>query len=295
MELGADGVPSAETSRVSVSTDLGPLPCPEWSPTGSHLAFFTGTELWVVDVLTGARTTFPVSPTGTGVADFTILDLEWSPDGSSIAVAEQVRIRSIPIDGTEPTELPAVGAWSLGWTADGKRLVYIDSDGAVHVADLDGNDERRLPADARWTREGSVVVSPDGLRVAYRRGDGDGVGVIDADGSKARVDRHGLEPHDRAAVVTRWRASPPRRVLPAGESRLRRGDTRVVSGHLSVTRSQPRMGGYREHLLAGGRPVTRSARRFTLGPATMITLGRREHRLSRASPLALRTELALRA
>ena len=293
VELGADSVPSADMLRVSVSTDLGPLPCPEWSPTGSHLAFFTGTELWVVDVLTGARSTFPVSPTGTGVADFTILDLEWSPDGSAIAVAEQARIRSVPIDGQEPTELPAVGAWSLGWTADGKRLVYVDSDGAVHVADLDGNGERRLPADAWWTREGSVVVSPDGSRVAYRRGDGNGVGIIDADGSEvvsidtASSPTTGLLWSPDGERLLHVECCPPGSLVSVA---VTPGSSPVTYPSLDLSLEWVDI---REHLLAGGRPVTLQS---PTGPpwATRTTIhdstGGAHPAVCPASPLELRTE-----
>ena len=193
VELGADGVPSAETLRVSFSTDLGPLPCPEWSPTGSHLAAFTGTELWVADAVSGDATTFPVGAEPSDVPGFASLDLEWSPDGSSIAVTEAGRIRVIPVDGTEPSVFPVAYARSLGWITAGRQLVYITTDDAissydlVRVIDLDTGVDEVLRDDATNDGTGSVVASPDGKRVVYRRYLGGHPVVMDADGSNELV------------------------------------------------------------------------------------------------------------
>ena len=140
------------------------LPCPEWSPTGTHLAFLTGPELWVADAATGATTTFPVEAPQSE-------DMEWSPDGSAVAVNEPGRIRSIPIDGSAPTVLPVIGnAHSLDWTADGQQIVYFTVEGAIRIIAIADGQDVLLRADGYSRGAGSLAVSPDGSKLAYLRG-----------------------------------------------------------------------------------------------------------------------------
>ena len=114
--LGADGEPSPPRDDGSPCRPVaGPLPCPEWSPGGAQLAFFTGPEVWVADAVSGVTMTFPVTAPQSE-------DFEWSPDGSAVAVNEPGRIRIIPIDGTAPTVFPVIGeVHSMDWTQDGRR------------------------------------------------------------------------------------------------------------------------------------------------------------------------------
>jgi Tol biopolymer transport system component len=185
--LGADGEPSPPVLRVSLPTSPGPLPCPEWSPDGSNLAFFTGAEVWVADVGSRAMRTLPVEPTRSDdprYPEWRFLDLEWAPDASSIAVGESGRIRLIPTDGTEPTVLPvhAVTAYSMGWLAGGRQIAYLDGPwgpSTVRIVELDGGGDRVSLTDVE-----SFVLSPDGSRLAYEVGDGPGA-VMDIDGSNA--------------------------------------------------------------------------------------------------------------
>ena len=120
--LDANGEPSTPMQRIALPAGAALRPCPEWSPDGTQVAFFTGgPELWVVDVVSGATTAIPISKAYTKDHRG---DLEWSPDGSSIAVAEPRHIRLVPIDGSEPTIL-RVGADaefnSMDWTPDGRQ------------------------------------------------------------------------------------------------------------------------------------------------------------------------------
>ena len=101
-------------------------------------------------------------------------ELEWSHDGSRIAVAEPGRIRIVRVaDGVSTLISVEVGTpGSLGWATGDDRIVYVTPDGpgyggAVHVVDTDGtNSTPGSPHDPElWY--GDSPVSPDGTRVAF--------------------------------------------------------------------------------------------------------------------------------
>ena len=168
--LDDDGDP-APLARVTLPADPGELACPEWSPSGTHLAVRVGAELWIADAATGAATVFPVTDAPWGQGDF-----EWSRDGSLIAVAENGQIRVLRTNGDNSTVLEAAqGATpsSLSWTAGDERIFYLETDGpgdgrAVHSVGVDGNDDIEFTEDiggGMWFH--SVVVDPSGERVAF--------------------------------------------------------------------------------------------------------------------------------
>jgi len=47
------GDPIPALSRFALPTGLGPMVCPEWSPTGRFLAFRVGAQLWIADTASG--------------------------------------------------------------------------------------------------------------------------------------------------------------------------------------------------------------------------------------------------
>ena len=172
------GDPSPPRVRVALPAGQGPMACPEWSPMGRHVAFRVGGAIWIVDSISGAIRVLP---------DVSIIgrednELEWSRDGSMIAVAEPGQIRIMHVDGGPPTIIEVEGGppRSLGWTAGDGRIVYVSVvpvDGygsAIHVVDIDGaNDTRLTPVEttpgAHFTFD-EAAVSPDGTRVAYLQG-----------------------------------------------------------------------------------------------------------------------------
>ncbi len=166
--LDDHGDASPPVMRVTIPGG-GPIACPEWSPNGGQLAF-RASELWIADVASGHTTTVSINPE----SGFAQRELEWSHDGSRIAVAELGRIRIVRVaDGV--STLILVGGdtpASLGWTNGDDRIVYVTPDGpgyggAVHVVDADGNNETQLtPRDpGLWFSDSQV--SPDGTRVAF--------------------------------------------------------------------------------------------------------------------------------
>ncbi len=171
------GDPTQPLMRFVLPPGLGPMVCPEWSPSGRFLAFSVDAELRIVDIASGETRVVPI----TRVTGAEAVELEWSRDGSKIAVAEPGQIRVIDVDGGgAPTVIPVQGAEprSLGWTAGDHRIVYVsvvpvdENATAVYVVDLDGRNDTQLSPQGptapglHYLFEGAVV-SPDGTQVAY--------------------------------------------------------------------------------------------------------------------------------
>jgi Tol biopolymer transport system component len=115
-------------------TDFGYYPT--WSPDGNKIAFVTavfvsprsgpfGSQLWVVDIETGARKSHH---------EGTVLQPHWSPNGHRIAYwiineGGQRDILSVPATGGEPIPITDDEAldWNPVWSPDG-RYLYFSSD-----------------------------------------------------------------------------------------------------------------------------------------------------------------------
>ncbi len=156
--------------------------CPAWSPDGSEIAFqrrgAKGAEIYSVSSLGGSETRLAVTP-GFG---FTAMRLDWSPDGSTIAVTDVDESDTPPgifLLSTETGEKKRVTTPPAGdqildidpeISPDGRTLAFIRSKhGPMGVADIyvqpvEGGDAIRVTTselplyDMDWTADGKALV-----------------------------------------------------------------------------------------------------------------------------------------
>jgi len=178
--------------------DVGDTPpCPVWSPTGDRIAFgvpltsvtnpergAAGSEVWILTVADRSITVLP---------DLLATDLEFSPDGSRLAVASggddllagnqlhDGRIHLYELDSGATRILEDTrGALTFTWSPDGGRIAYqriadgsSDSQVELLVIDLATDEQRPLSA-GPFARFGAIhgigpVWSPNGESILYQR------------------------------------------------------------------------------------------------------------------------------
>jgi WD40 repeat protein len=195
-DLDAEGNAS-EALRIDVSGTLDP-PCAAWSADGRRLAFgvpltspgnpdrsAAGSEVWVATVADGHVEV---------LSDLLATDLEWSPDGSQLAIAsgqtdlvpgQSLRDGSIHLYDADSGDIRTLvgpsGVGDLTWSPDGSRIAYQrgQSDGGVWdqeiwVVQVDGSGEYRIARGFGSIRGVGPVWSPTGDRIVYQRMKGAG-------------------------------------------------------------------------------------------------------------------------
>jgi TolB protein len=148
---------------------------PVWSPDGARIAF--------VSARSGFSEIYVMNRDGSGITQLTSdtnlhAQLSWSPDGGRIAWIDDLRMKVMNSDGSDP-RLLATGQtgiysewdWMLvgAWSPDGQWLAYAGSrDGKIYLARADGAVVRTLTdSSAPFADAGIPTWSPDGGRVAY--------------------------------------------------------------------------------------------------------------------------------
>ena len=112
----------------------------------------------------------------------------WSPDGASILYTGHSSLGSRPIyvmdaDGANPRQVTGDGLHPA-WSPDGSFVVYSDS-AEIFTANSDGTGSRQITDTLGDTSSWDPVLSPDGTRIAFRRGFVYGsIYVIATDGSE---------------------------------------------------------------------------------------------------------------
>ena len=199
-----------------LSIDLGdglPPPCPIWSPDGDRVAFgvprtspvnpettAAGSEVWIVRLADRDVTILP---------DLLATDLEWSPDGSLLAIASgsddwsrgnalaDGRIHLYELATGSVRVLDAtLGVYSFTWSPDGRLIAYAavtgrgsdrmrgtgpdfrfpsgvtepdDPDLELRLVDLETGHQQVLDPGYRAFHGIGPVWSPDGDTIAYQR------------------------------------------------------------------------------------------------------------------------------
>jgi hypothetical protein len=157
----------------TLSTIGSPAPYEDiWaSPDGLRaIVALDDSQLWLVDLASGARAPFYAGPGRRGA------DVEWSPDGREVAFRELAGNLMVvqPIDGRPSRTIGSndtLSAWApTSWTPDGRSIVLNLYEGlrgnniAVVNADGSGTPRRIVATDAQ---EYLGRVSPDGRWLAY--------------------------------------------------------------------------------------------------------------------------------
>jgi Tol biopolymer transport system component len=212
-----------------LSIDLGdglPPPCPIWSPDGDRVAFgvprtspvnpettAAGSEVWIVRLADRDVTILP---------DLLATDLEWSPDGSLLAISSGSDDLSDPggnaladgrihlyelATGSVRVLDATLGVHSFTWSPDGRLIAYAaatgrdsDSDLELRLIDLDTGHQQVLDPGYQAFHGIGPVWSPDGDTIAYQRLSGEG-------GERHEVVL--VTPGDAPDAVTRTVVIPP--------------------------------------------------------------------------------------
>ena len=121
-------------------------------------------------------------------------ELQWSPDGSLIAVETGSGAFVVRPDGTSLRRVLA-GGYGIAWSPDSRLLAVAGGHvaegyrfGDVSVVRVDGTGLRRIarcPCTFRGATGQYLAWSPDGSRIAYISGRGNSVSTIGPDGSGA--------------------------------------------------------------------------------------------------------------
>ncbi len=187
---------ASESLRIEVGGTFAP-PCAVWSADGRRVAF--GVSRWASINPHGsaADSAVWVATLADGhvgvLSDVLATDLEWSPDGSLLAVASgeadlvqgEVRNGSIRLydadSGDMRTLVGPSGASSLTWSPDGSRIAYQrgSSDGGgmgqeIRVVDVDGGGEYLIDRGFGAIYGVGPVWSPTGDRIVYQKMKGAG-------------------------------------------------------------------------------------------------------------------------
>ena len=177
------------TGQLTIAIGDGlPPPCPVWSPTGDRIAFAVprtstgnptqsadGSEVRIVTLADRSITVLP---------DLLATDLEFSPDGTLLAIASgsdlvepyvigSPRIHLYELaSGTTRTLEGTLGVWTFTWSPDGGRIAYqasLSNHQELRLIDL-ATEEDRVISEPYGTVHGiGPVWSPDGESILYQR------------------------------------------------------------------------------------------------------------------------------
>ena len=147
-----------------------------WSPDGNRMVFAACTSAGM-----GSCFGYSLFTSNTEGRDARRLDsptsfvvsVDWSPDGSRIAIDDGQDIWTVSADGTSGTVPLVTGPGNNGgpsWSPDGRRLAFIsdrDGNSEIYVMNADGTGQTRLTDNPLG--HGGPVWAPDGTKIAFSR------------------------------------------------------------------------------------------------------------------------------
>jgi len=189
-DVADDGTVS---DRLTIDVGDGlPPPCPVWSPNGDQVAFGVprtssinptrsgeGSEVWVVRLSDRSVSVVP---------DLLATDLDWSPDGSLLAIVGGVETASgegvrdglqdarihlyAPSSDTIRSLDDTQGASFLTWSPNDGRIAYAVREGGrqvLRILDVETGRQEVITHGFQAIHGVGPVWSPDGERIVYQR------------------------------------------------------------------------------------------------------------------------------
>ena len=165
-----------------------------WSPDGTRLAYPSGGNIYVVEVVApggGDSTAAPVNISYGKPAGSQDIEPSWAPGGGRLVISNATDcpgcsdLYTLNADGTGRTQLTsAIGAEANPrWSPVGQQIAYEYLNGGrdLYVVNADGTGAVKVSGGLGTF--GTAAWSPDGTRVAFISGIGGKVYVAGADGS----------------------------------------------------------------------------------------------------------------
>src|SRR2546423_3869214 len=181
-------------------------PPPDLGPTPSRIVF--------ASKRTAVSQLYSVEPSGEGLAQLTFGTGGWeqptpSPDGRYVVALRRPDLWLVRADG-EDAQLIARNMWDepVSWSADSRRFVYGDHDGAVWLATVAGGPPRQLTrGQSTGYSDSSPSLSPDGRSIAFVRTRGGGANLVVRRSGRARVVARGVGGRPSWSAAGTWIAN----------------------------------------------------------------------------------------
>lgn len=192
LETNGIGIMNPDGTGVQQLTSVGGVDNhvdPALSPDGTQIAYIhlTSTSQRLMLMNADGTNNRPLLP-----ARSYLRAPQWHPDGTRLIYgSSSSRLYTIKTDGTEETQLTAIGEGSLPcWSADGSKIAFVSSRGGnggdIYTVRPDGTNLTRLTNTPDY-EEWNPRWSPDGTRLIsfarYTDSADDRIHILNADGS----------------------------------------------------------------------------------------------------------------